>query len=118
MRPDWTDYPFSIFSDVAAHFIGRLSLLISVLALAVFLGSGIAASTGDHIGWFGGIMIYPIMIIGGIAQIWGVLVYAILGFFTAVYFHRDIGPKWLLLPFVLQVFEAYRWCSSWEIGKP
>ena len=118
MRPDWSDYPISLFTDVASHFLGRIFLLLSTLALAVFLGSGIAASTGDHVGWLGGIMIYPIMIIGGIAQIWGIFIYMILGIFTAIYLQRDVSPKWLLFPFLLQGFEAYRWCASWEIGKP
>jgi hypothetical protein len=90
MLSDWTDYPLSIFTGVARHFIGRIFLLLATLVLAVFLGSGIAVSTGDHIGWFNGIMIYPIMIIGGIAQVWGILVYFALGVFTAVYLQRDV----------------------------
>lgn len=118
MRPDWTDYPISLFTDVASHFLGRIFLLLSTLTLAIFFGSGVAASTGDHVGWLGGIMIYPIMIIGGIAQIWGIFIYMILGIFTAIYLQRDVSAKWLLLPFLLQGFEAYRWCASWEIGKP
>jgi hypothetical protein len=118
MHPDWTDYPFSTFSDVAGHFIGRIFLLLVTFGIAIFLGSGVAASTGDHIGWFGGIMIYPIMIIGGIAQIWGIFVYLTLGIFTAVYLIRDVSIRWLILPFLLQGLEAYRWCASWEIGKP
>lgn len=113
MHPDWTDYPLSLFTDVARHFIGRIFLLLSTLAIAIFLGSGIAASTGDHIGWLGRIMIYPIMIIGGITQIWGIFIYMILSIFTAIYLQRDVSPKWLL-----QGWEAYRWCASWEIGKP
>lgn len=63
-------------------------------------------------------MIYPIMVIGGIAQIWGIFTYFILGIFTVIYLHRDVPPRWLLLPFLLQGIEAYRWCVSWEIGKP
>lgn len=118
MRPDWKDYPFSLCTDAARHFIGRIFLLLSALAIAIFLGSGIAASTGDHIGWLGGIMIYPIMIIGGIAQGWGVLVSLVLGLFTAVYLQGDVSPRWLLLPFILQGLEAYRGCASWVIGKP
>ena len=113
MRPDWTDYPISIFTDVAQHFIGRIFLLFATLALAVFLGSGIAASTGHHIGWLGGIMLYPIMIIGGVAQFWGILIYAALGLFTVFFFHGDIRFRWLLFPFLLQGIEAYRWSASW-----
>lgn len=113
MRPDWTDYPLSIFTDAAGHFIGKLVLLLSTIAAAIFTGSGIAALTGHHVGWIVGLMIYPIMILDGIAQIWGVFVYLILGIFTAIYLQRDVSPKWLLLPFLVQGFEAYRWCASW-----
>ncbi len=117
MRPDWTDYPLSIFTDVASHIVGRLFLILISVTLAVFLGSGIAASTGDHVGWFNGIMFYPIMIVGGIAQFWGIGIYLSIGIICATYFVRDIPPKWLLIVIVLQAFEAYRWSSSWEIGK-
>ena len=100
MRPDWKHYPISLFVDVAEHFFGRILLLLSALGLGIFIGSGIAASTGDHVGWFGAVMVYPIMIIGGIAQIWGIFVYLLLGVFTAIYLQRDVSPKWLLVPFI------------------
>lgn len=116
MRPDWTDYPFSLLTDVAGHFLGRLILLLLTLALAVFLGSGMAASLGDHVGWLSGLRIYPLMILGGIVQIWGIFVYLILGFFSVAWLLREISFWWLLLPFLLQGWEAYRWCASWEIG--
>ncbi len=118
MRPDWTGYPISLFTDVAGHFIGRIFLLLLTLASAVFLGSGIAASTGDHVGWLGGILLYPIMILGGIAQGWGFFVYLSIGLFTAIYLQREVSARWLVLLFLLQGFEVYRWCVSWEIGKP
>jgi hypothetical protein len=117
MNPDWTDYPLSIVRDVAGHFIGRIFLLLVTLALAVFLGSGIAASTGDHLGWTGGLMIYPIMLIGGFAQGWGIPIYAAIGFFTVIYFFRDTNSRWLIFPFILQFWEAYRWSASWIWGK-
>ena len=118
MRPDWTDYPISLFTDASRHFVGRICLLFLTLTAAVFLGFGIAAFTGAHIGWVGGLMIVPLMIIGGIAQIWGIFIYLILGIFTVLYLQRDVSPRWLLLPLLLQGFEAYRWCASWVIGNP
>lgn len=116
MSPDWTDYPFSLLTDVLGHFLGRMLLLLGTLTLAVFLGSGIAAATGHHVGWLSGLMIYPIMILGGVVQMWGILVYLILGIFVAVYLLREISSWWLLLPFLLQGWEAYRWCASWEVS--
>ena len=90
MHPDWTDCPFSVFSDVAQHIFGRIFLLLSTIAVAAFLGSGIAASTGHHIGWLGGITLYPIMITGGIAQIWGIFIYGLLLFFYCFHHARCV----------------------------
>ncbi len=118
MRPDWSDYPLSLLTNVVSHLLGRIFLLFCTIAFAVFLGSGVAASTGDHVGWFTGIMIYPVLLVGGIAQIWGLPIYLFLGIFTAIYLQRELSPRWLLLPFLLQTLEAYRWCASWETGKP
>jgi uncharacterized membrane protein YjjB (DUF3815 family) len=117
MNSNWTNYPISVFTDVSTYLVGRVFLLFSTIVISVFLGSGIAASTGDHVGWTEAVTMYPIMVAGGIVQIWGIFIYMILGFFTVIYLQRDVSLRWLLLPFLLQGFEAYRWCASWELAK-
>jgi hypothetical protein len=115
MNPDWTNYPYSLVTDVGGNLIGRVLLFLATIVLAVFLGSGIAALTGDHIGWFGAVLIYPIMVIGGVADIWGIFVYGAILFFALIFLRCEISLRWLLLPFLLQGIEAYRWCASWTM---
>lgn len=114
MRCNWSDLPFSILSDVAGHFIGRIFLLTGTLAIAAHLGAGLAFAAAGHSGeWPFGPALYPIMFIGGLVQGWGIASLFLLGIFAVVYLQKDDVPlKWLAVPFLIQGLEAYRWCST------
>jgi len=108
MNPDWSDYPISIFTAAANHVVGRLLFFFGTLAMAVLLGSSLAAWTGDHIGPLTVFKMYSIMVISELFQVWGIVIYGTMAVFLAIYYHKELSFKWLLIPFVLQAFETYR----------
>src|SRR5438034_11362038 len=118
MRDLEQDYPLSIFQAALFSVAGKTFLLIVFLALATLLGSSLAYAQGDHIHPIGALMVYPIMVIGGFAQGWGIPIYAALAIIGSIYLARDISHRWLIVIFVFQLFEAWRWCASWVVGKP
>src|SRR5258708_9391395 len=116
MTPSDFDYPLSAFRSATSHLLGRLLFVVIVLALAVLLGAGIARLTGDHLSSLGALMLYPILVIGGIAQIHGIVAYALVFIAGAIYILRETSHLWLLVIFITQAIEAGVWCSSWTLG--
>jgi hypothetical protein len=112
------DYPLSVFREAVSGVVGKALLFVGCLVLATLAGSAIAFAHGDHIHPVGALMLYPLMVIGGFVEIWGIPIYATLLILFLIYVARDISHWWLIVVFTLQSFEAWRWCASWVVGKP
>ena len=96
------DYPLSVFRAAIFGVAGKTLLLVGSLVLATVLGSALAYAHGDHIHPVGALMIYPIMVIGGFAEGWGIPIYAALAMIGFIYLARDVSHRWLFVIFALQ----------------
>ena len=112
-----SDYPFSIFRAIGSYLVARILFLFAAIILAVLLGAGVADLAGDHLSAGSALILYPVLVIGGIAQFHGILAYGLILTSILVYILREASHYWLLVVFGIQAIEAGVWCASWTVGK-
>lgn len=113
-------FPFSSFTEALRSTLVKLILLFLTIYLAVVSAAclydwgGQLVRDGEiTVDWhlndlFAPVAIYPVLLIVGIAQLWGIAAYLAILIFAIFFLQDQIRCRWLVVPFLIQFWETYR----------
>ncbi|MGF1657322.1 MAG: hypothetical protein ACFCU3_10125 [Verrucomicrobiales bacterium] len=115
MRPDWSDYPLSVFFDSIGHYVLRISALVAVLLLGTAVGIVLAwpkvlLYVFDRMLYLvpGLLAAFGQVFVVGLHQGWGLLAQLTLCLFACLFLLQDLSYKWLIFAFAVQGLETIR----------